>query len=341
MHSEQARGQNAGVAVPLVKVGSACLIKSLVGYGCAGLMRPTGKRERFALLEAALEAGIRHFDVARYYGHGGAEGVLGKFLHETGLRDSVTITTKFGMEPSPLAQTVGGKSLMNFARRVATLSPGLRSVLSGIAQRGVRANSFNAASARGSLDASLKELSTDHVDIFLLHEASADSTEAEGLLEFLENFKQEGKIRAFGLGTDIHTTLEIIKQAPAFARVVQIPNGIGHWNLPNLPPDPHRLTLTHGALRSVPILEAALTKRPLSPDIVETWQRYGSPLGQELAGMLLGLSIHENPKGVTLFSSLRPKRIRENVAAALKYSGWEAPEWSTFKQMMDRIFRTA
>ena len=79
--------------IPLADTG---LCTTAIGYGCAGLMRPSTDKERQALLATAFEVGIRHFDVARYYGHGQAEGVLGKFIAETGCRDEITITTKFG-----------------------------------------------------------------------------------------------------------------------------------------------------------------------------------------------------------------------------------------------------
>lgn len=314
-------------------LGDTGLTTSVLGYGCAGLMHPTEERDRFALLEAAWESGIRHFDVARYYGHGGAEGVLGKFLRETRRRDSVTITTKFGMEPSPLGQSSRGRSLMNFARRVATIHPGIRKLLSGVARGGVRTNRFDPESARKSLETSLRELSTDRVDFFLLHEATLEDTQSEGLLEFLEAAKKEGKIRAFGLGADFARTPEIVVRAPAFAKVVQIANGFGHWGLEKLPPGGERITLTHGSLKILPVLEAALTQHPLPGAIDESWHRLDSPRGAALAGWLLGLAMHDNPAGVVLFSSVHPDRIRANVANSLSHAAASPADWLEFRQM--------
>ena len=51
-----------------------------LGYGCSSLMGALGQKESLALLEAAYDAGVRHFDVAPLYGFGQAEGCLGEFL---------------------------------------------------------------------------------------------------------------------------------------------------------------------------------------------------------------------------------------------------------------------
>ena len=312
-----------------VTLGNTGLTTSILGYGCAGLMRPTDERERLGLLATAYDCGIRHFDVARYYGHGGAESVLGKFLRDARCRDLVTITTKFGMEPSPLGRSSRGKSLIGLARRAASLHPGLRKILAGLAGRSVRTNRFDLDSARRSLETSLRELSTDRIDLFLLHEATLADTRAESLLDFLEEAKRAGKIRAFGLGTILSHAIEIVTHAPAFAPVVQVANGFGHWELERLPPDPARGTLTHGALK---ILQRPDTK------VAGDWGRFGRLGEVAVAGLLLGLSLHENPRGVTLFSSIQPQRIRENVAGASARSTMSASDWSEFKQLAAEKF---
>ncbi len=68
-----------------------------LGFGCGSLMGATNRRDSLKLLEAAYEAGIRHFDVAPMYGYGEAESCLGEFLqHHHG---QITVTTKFGIAP--------------------------------------------------------------------------------------------------------------------------------------------------------------------------------------------------------------------------------------------------
>lgn len=75
---------------------------SVLGFGCAGLAGRVGRRQSNRAIAVALAAGITHFDVARTYGYGEAETILGDNLR--GLRDKVVIATKFGIEPPRVAR---------------------------------------------------------------------------------------------------------------------------------------------------------------------------------------------------------------------------------------------
>ena len=48
----------------------------VLGFGCSSLTG-TGRKNADRLLGTAFDAGVRHFDVARYYGYGEAEKILG------------------------------------------------------------------------------------------------------------------------------------------------------------------------------------------------------------------------------------------------------------------------
>jgi aryl-alcohol dehydrogenase-like predicted oxidoreductase len=66
-----------------------------------GLMRMPVRRERMAILEAALDRRVSHFEVVRAYGLGAAEAELGRLLHQN--RAGVTIATTFALETSSAA----------------------------------------------------------------------------------------------------------------------------------------------------------------------------------------------------------------------------------------------
>ncbi len=68
-----------------------------LGFGCAQLLRLPRRRDRRRLLDAAFDAGLRHFDVARMYGLGMAEGEVGRFARDR--RAEISIATKFGIDP--------------------------------------------------------------------------------------------------------------------------------------------------------------------------------------------------------------------------------------------------
>src|SRR6185437_2089938 len=169
-----------------------------VGFGCSGLMGGLSERESLALLETAFDAGIRHFDVAPSYGHGLAERCLGKFLQ--GKADKVTVTTKYGILP---ARAVGMlDSLRKIVRPVVRHTPHLRHRVAKTAAALKTRAHFSTKEAQRSLEHSLRELGLDAIDLWLLHEARGEDLKDPGLLSWMREKQQEGKIGTYGLGTD-------------------------------------------------------------------------------------------------------------------------------------------
>ena len=56
-----------------IRLASSGRETTRLGYGCSSIMGALGRRQSLRLLEAAYDAGIRHFDVAPMYGYGEAE----------------------------------------------------------------------------------------------------------------------------------------------------------------------------------------------------------------------------------------------------------------------------
>jgi D-threo-aldose 1-dehydrogenase len=157
---------------------------------------PNSIRRRFTfpsnanrVLETAFDAGVRHFDTARYYGYGEGEGILGRFLK--GRRSEVTITTKFGIE-HPHLTTVLGVGLY-VGRRVVRLLPLVRGYLQRGAKSLVKSGAFSLQQAQRSLETSLRELSTDHIDFYLLHDYIVSEQPPDEVLAFLEDCVKAGK----------------------------------------------------------------------------------------------------------------------------------------------------
>src|SRR5271170_7550640 len=156
---------------------------SALGFGCVKLTAHDNRRDALATLEKSLDVGITHFDVARLYGFGRAEGILGEFLR--GKRDRVTVTTKLGLTPP--AGLAGNKRLINLAKKVLGPFPGLLRRAKRRAGSAVQSSMFDPASAASSLETSLRELGTDYVDLLLLHEATISDAGREPLIRFLED----------------------------------------------------------------------------------------------------------------------------------------------------------
>jgi aryl-alcohol dehydrogenase-like predicted oxidoreductase len=266
---------------------------SRLGFGTSGLMARLGRRESVRLLEVAHDSGITHFDTARAYGYGEAEGALGEFL--AGRRDAVTVTTKLGIMPPRRSRGLQGAKAA--ARVAARAFPPVRPLLRRGAQSMGEIGWFAPGEARASLETSLRELGIETVDILLLHECRPADLETEGLLEFLQESVRAGKVRRFGIATDGASTAAILAHRREFAGVVQI--GWGAFDALRLPPDVG--LITHSAM--APQL-APLTERARSAG----WDP------NSIGRLLLASALRSNPDGAVLFSSTNEARIRANAA---------------------------
>ena len=122
----------------------------------------------FRLLDAWLDAGFNFVDTADVYsrwvpGHEGGESetIIGKWLRQTGKRNRVVLATKVG---KPMGDDKVGLS---------------------------------AAYIREAVDASLRRLKTDHIDLYQSHDDDAETPLEETAGAFAELIKA-GKVRAIG-----------------------------------------------------------------------------------------------------------------------------------------------
>lgn len=286
------------------------LTTTRLGFGSAALMARLGRRESVRLLELAYDSGIGHFDTARAYGYGEAESAVGEFLSRH--RDGVTVTTKLGMVPPRRSR--GLRAAKALARLAARRTPALRRRLRERAHAMVQAGRFQPAEARASLETSLGELGLESVDILLLHECAPEDLHTEGLLELMEDLVREGKVRHFGIGTDVESTRRILAEQAGFGRIVQLRHNALEPALEELPALAGRALITHSAMR---VLVARLLEATGDP---ARRRRWSGELGVDcsrrdvLGGLLMGYSLQSNSQGVVLFSSTDEGRIRSNAA---------------------------
>lgn len=144
--------------IPCVTLPRSGLSVSRIGVGLAHLhlMPPPA---RATLIDTAIDLGMTHFDTSRFYSDGLSEEVLGSLLGAR--RAQVTITTKFGLLPTPLIGRMG---------RMAPLGRKLRSAATRLKLTHYPKQRYTPDTLRRSLAASLKALRTDHVDVFAIHE---------------------------------------------------------------------------------------------------------------------------------------------------------------------------
>ena len=154
----------------LRRLGRSGLTVSVVGLGCNNLGRRGAATETQegadAVVHAALDAGITLFDTADTYGAepGLSERMLGAALGRR--RDEVVLATKFGMD-----------------------------------LRGANGPDFDARGSRRyimtAVEASLRRLGTDHIDLYQFHTPDP-RTPIEETLDALDDLVRQGKVRYIG-----------------------------------------------------------------------------------------------------------------------------------------------
>jgi len=297
-----------------IQLGDTGRTTTRLGFGCSSLMGALGCRDSLALLESAYDAGVRHFDVAPMYGYGEAEGCLGEFLQRH--RNQVTVTTKYGITPAKKSP------LISLARRISRpilkSIPSVKHRLAQAANAATRTSekaTFTPHQAKASLQRSLAALRTDHIDLWLLHEATAADLQDDGLLSLLEEEVRRGTIGSFGIGSSADKIPSLFAQHPAYCRILQY-----EWSVVDPEVNPEALSpfrIHHRALTE----NFRFLHRALSDDkhLCQRWSAstntdLSSP--EHLAHLMLKAALVMNPESIILFSSKNPVHIQANLKTA-------------------------
>jgi len=285
---------------------------SQLGFGCVQLTAHADRREAIRVLEEAFAQGITHFDVARAYGFGRAEGILGEFLRSK--RQQVTVATKFGIEPpSGLA---GNRWMIDLAKGFLGPFPRL---LERVRQHGsamVHSGIFAPAAAIQSLERSLRELRTDYVDLLLLHEASVSDACNSELLDVLEQQVSRGTIRCIGVASGFQKIACAETSLPATHKVLQFEDNARARNLGTLSRSVATAVITHSIFKPASSLQNAVVEKSTLVD------KFSSEIGVDLrqpetiGSLLLHYALASNPDGVVLFSSSNTLRVSANACDA-------------------------
>ena len=170
---------------------------SRAAFGCArlgGTVERFDKREATAVLNRAFDSGINVFDTADIYAQGNSEKLIGETFRNR--RDQVILATKGGYVFSTAASFLS--KLKPLIRKLMKLRPGLARMAKKARGSQMRQD-FSREHLINALDASLRRLGTDYVDIYQLHSPPADVLEDGSVFEILESLRKAGKIRAFGV----------------------------------------------------------------------------------------------------------------------------------------------
>ena len=127
----------------------------------------TAEEDAFAIMDHALEQDVTFFDTANVYGGEGKKGrteeIVGRWLSRTGTRDQIVLATKVYGEMGPGANDRG----------------------------------LSALNIRRAVDASLRRLQTDHIDLYQMHHVDR-STPWEEIWQAMDLLVAQGKVSYVG-----------------------------------------------------------------------------------------------------------------------------------------------
>lgn len=286
-------------------LGNGGLEVSVVGLGCNNFGRRVELDGTRAVVDAALELGVRFFDTADIYGRGQSEELLGQVLD--GRRDEVTLATKFGMDMGD-----------------------------GRGPRGSRDYILQA------VEASLRRLRTDVIDFYWYHEPDGVTPLSE-TLETLDELVRRGSVRSIGASNFSAQQLEeadAISRERGWPRFEAVQN---HYSL--LVREPERDVLPTcerlgiGFVPFFPLASGLLTGKyrrgeqapagtRLSErdeiataeqfDLVEALEAYARERDVELIDVAIGALLARPVVSSVIAGATKPEQVRRNAAAA----GW-------------------
>jgi aryl-alcohol dehydrogenase-like predicted oxidoreductase len=183
-----------------VKLGRTGLDVSRICLGCMSYGNPAtsaqawslGEKESLPFFRQAIELGINFFDTANVYSLGASEEITGRALKEYARRDEIVLATKVfsRMRPGPNGAGLSRKAILQ------------------------------------EIDASLRRLGTDYVDLYQIHRWDS-TTPIEETLEALNDVVRAGKARYIGASSmfawQFAQSLEISRRN-GWARFVSMQN---------------------------------------------------------------------------------------------------------------------
>lgn len=292
------------MGLPTRTIGS--LQVTVVGLGCNNFGGRIDETRSRAVVDACLQAGITFFDTADVYGGTLSEEFLGRALG--GRRDEAVVATKFGM---PLDDERKGAS---------------------------------AAYVRQALEASLRRLGTDHVDLYQLH-APDPATPIAETLAALDDQVRAGKVREIGCSNFSADQLRQAREAMAAgaARFVSVQN---EYSLLHRRPEPEVLAACRAEdmafIPYYPLARGLLTGKyrrhqPPPPGsrlagagaelyerlaadenlaVVERLQAFAEERGRRLVELAIAWLLAQKPVSSVIAGATGPDQVQVNSMAA-------------------------
>ena len=174
-------------------------------------------QEALNVLRKALDCGITFYDTADMYAQGESESLIGEAFR--GRREQVILATK------------GGYCLPARRNIMKRIKPLVRPIVRALGLKraklpagisGTLSQDFSPSYLTKALEASLKRLQTDYVDLYQLHSPRAPFLQSNAFgeaLQALEKLKGQGKLRFYGVATEVPEDAPFCLSAPGIASI--------------------------------------------------------------------------------------------------------------------------
>jgi len=186
------------------------ILPGKLGFGAAPLgnmFRNIPQEEALATVDAAWSDGIRYYDNAPFYGAGLAELRMGEALADKP-RDEYVISTKVG------------RVILDELEDVSAREQGEKRGVFAHGRANKVVNDYSYDATLRSIEGSLERLRTDRIEIAFVHDLARDFWGDQWIARFeeartgafraLDRLRDEGVIKAWGLGVNLVEPIETI-----------------------------------------------------------------------------------------------------------------------------------
>lgn len=275
------------------KLGKTGLNVPVLSYGASSLgsvFRNIDEEEGIKTVHTAVEFGMNLIDVSPYYGLTKAETVLGKALKDIP-REKFILSTKAGRY---------GEHEFDFSKnRIIT-----------------------------SVEESLKRLSTDYLDILLLHDIEFASYEQiiEESIPALKLLKKEGKIRFFGVsGLPLSIFEKVLNKTDLDVILSYCHYSLNDNSLLNILPllENNQVGLMNASPLSMGLLSNRLVPEwhPASQEIKDACSKaahFCKQHGEDISKLAIQYSVANEKVPTTLVSTASVENVKKNIEWANK-----------------------
>jgi len=201
--------------------GTTGMTVSEIGFGGSRIggvfADKNSTKEALTVLRKSLDCGITFYDTADMYSQGESEALMGTAFREC--RDRVIIATKGGYCLPARRNLI--KRIKPFVRPIVQ-ALGLKRVRMPAGMSGALSQNFSPDYLTKALESSLKRLKTDYIDLYQLHSPSAEFMQSSAFstaLETLDKLKAQGKLRFYGVATEVPEDAPFCLTAPGISSV--------------------------------------------------------------------------------------------------------------------------